>query len=84
MREDAEIRTHTHTHTPTPHSPLKAFHALVHRLEEFRRSPGVIESPKLLGSFGMGSFLVLSCNSRSFVIILEYSYRYLLEVYFDL
>ena len=28
----------------------------------------------------MGSSLVLSCNSRSFVIELDYGYRYLLEV----
>ena len=47
---------------------------------EFRRSLGVIESPELLGSSGMGSSLVLSCNSRSFVIELDYGYRYLLEV----
>ena len=41
---------------------------------------GVIESPELLGSSGMGSSLVLSYNIRSFVIELDYSYRYLLEV----
>ena len=41
---------------------------------------GVIESPELLRSSGMGSSLVLSCNSRSFVIELDYCYRYLLEV----
>ena len=29
---------------------------------------------------GMGSSLVLSCNIRSFVIELDYGYRYLLEV----
>ena len=28
----------------------------------------------------MGSFLVLSCNIQSFVIELDYGYRYLLEV----
>ena len=28
----------------------------------------------------MGSSLVLSCSSRSFVIELDYDYRYLLEV----
>jgi len=28
----------------------------------------------------MGSFLVLSCNSRSFVIESNYGYRYLLEI----
>ena len=28
----------------------------------------------------MGSSLVLSCNSRTFVIELDYDYRYLLEV----
>ena len=47
---------------------------------EFRRSLGVIKSPKLLGSFDMGSSLVLSCNIRLFVIELNYGYRYLLEV----
>jgi len=47
---------------------------------EFRRSLGVIESPELLESSGMGSSLVLSCNIRSFVIELDYGYRYLLEV----
>ena len=47
---------------------------------EFRRSLGVIESPELLESFGMGSSLALSCNIRLFVIELDYSYRYLLEV----
>ena len=44
------------------------------------RSLGVIESPELLGSSGMGSSLVLSCNIRSLVIELDYGYRYLLEV----
>ena len=33
---------------------------------------------------GMGSSLALSCNIRSFVIELDYGYRYLLEVYFEL
>ena len=47
---------------------------------EFRRSPGVIELPELLESSGMGSSLALSCNIRLFVIELDYSYRYLLEV----
>ena len=47
---------------------------------EFRRSLGVIESPELLGSSGMGSSLVLSCNIRSFLIELDYGYRYLHEV----
>ena len=32
----------------------------------------------------MGSSLVLLCNSRSFVIDLDYGYRYLLEVYSEL
>ena len=32
----------------------------------------------------MGSSLVLSSNSRSFVIELDYGYRYLLEVYSEL
>ena len=48
---------------------------------EFRRSLGVIESPELLESSSMGSSLALSCNIRSFVIELDYGYRYLLEVY---
>ena len=47
---------------------------------EFRRSLGVFESPELLESSGMGSSLVLSCNIRSFVIELDYGYRYLLEI----
>ena len=51
---------------------------------EFRRSLGVIESPELLGSSGMGSSLALSCNIRLFVIELDYGYRYLLEVYSEL
>ena len=51
---------------------------------EFRRSIGVIESPELLGSSGMGSSLVLSCNIRLFVIELDYGYQYLLEVCFEL
>ena len=50
---------------------------------EFSRSLGVIESPELLGSSGMGSSLVLSCNIRSYVIELDYGYRYLLEVCFE-
>ena len=49
-------------------------------LLEFRRSLGVIESPELLGSSGMGSSLVLSCNIQSLVIELDYSYLYLFEV----
>ena len=64
-------------HTHTSQSSL----ALVYRLGEFRRSLGVIEFLELLGSSGMSSSLVLSCNSRSFVIDLDYGYRYLLEVY---
>ena len=32
----------------------------------------------------MGSSLALSCNIRSFVIELNYGYRYLLEVYSEL
>ena len=51
---------------------------------EFRRSLGVIESPELLESFGMGSSLALSCNIRLFVIESDYGYRYLLEVCFEL
>ena len=31
----------------------------------------------------MGSSLVLLCNSRSFVIDLNYGYRYLLDLYFE-
>ena len=37
-------------------------------------------SPEMLGSSGMGSFLVFSCNIWSFVIEIDYGYRYLLEV----
>ena len=47
---------------------------------EFRRNLGVIESSELLRSSGIGSSLVFSCNSRLFVIELDYGYRYLLEV----
>ena len=47
---------------------------------EFRRSLGVIESPELLESSGMGSSLALSCNIWLFVVELDYGYRYLLEV----
>ena len=47
---------------------------------EFSRSLGVIESPELLKSSGMGSYLALSYNIRLFVIELDYGYRYLLEV----
>ena len=47
---------------------------------EFRRSLGVIESPELLESSGMGLSPVLSCNIRSLVIELDYGYRYLLDV----
>ena len=48
---------------------------------EFRRSLGVIESPELLESSGMGSSLALTCNIRLFIIELDYGYRYLLELY---
>ena len=51
---------------------------------EFRRSLGVVESPELLESSGMGSSLALSCNSQSFVIDLDYGSQYLLEVYSEL
>ena len=51
---------------------------------EFRRSLGVFESPELLESSGMGSSQALSCNIRSFVIELDYGYRYLLELYSEL
>src|SRR6185437_1107097 len=51
---------------------------------EFRRSLVVIESPELLESSGMGSSLVLSYNIWSFVIELDYGYRYLLEEYSEL
>ena len=47
---------------------------------EFRRSLVVIVSPELLESSGVGSSLVLSYNSWSFVIELDYGYQYLLEV----
>ena len=48
---------------------------------EFRLKVVVIESPELLRSFGMSSFLVLHCNSWSFIIDLIYGYRYLHELY---
>jgi len=51
---------------------------------EFRRSLGVIESPELLKSSGMGSSLALSCNIRLFVIELDYGYRYLHDLYSEL
>ena len=51
---------------------------------EFRRSLGVIEPTELLESSGMDSSLALSCNIWSFVIELDYGYRYLLEVYPEL
>ena len=51
---------------------------------EFRRSLGVIESPELLESFGMGSSLALSCNIWLFVVELDYGYRYMLEVCYEL
>ena len=51
---------------------------------EFRRSLVFIESSELLGSSGMGSSLALSCNIRSFVIELDYGYRYLLDVHSEL
>ena len=51
---------------------------------EFRRSLGVIESPELLESSGLGSPLALSCNIRLFEIELDYGYRYLLEVYSEI
>jgi hypothetical protein len=51
---------------------------------EFRRSLGVFESPELLESSGMGSSLALSCNIWLFVVELDYGYRYLLEVCYEL
>ena len=51
---------------------------------EFWRSLGVIESPELLESSGMGSSLALPCNIQLFVIELDYGYRYLLEVCYEL
>ena len=74
---------HTHIHYTTLTTQGSSL-ALVYKLVEFRRSLGVIESPELLGGSSMGSSLVLSCNSRSFVIELDYGYRYLLEVYSEL
>ena len=47
---------------------------------EFRRSLGVVESPELLKSSGLGSSLPLSYNIWLFVIELDYGYRYLLEI----
>jgi len=41
----------------------------------------VVESPMLLRSFVMGSSLTLLCNSRLFVIDINYGYRYLLDLY---
>ena len=51
---------------------------------EFKRSLGVFESAELFESSGMGSSLTLSCNIRSYVIELDYGYRYLLGVYSEL
>ena len=51
---------------------------------EFRRSLGVFESLELLETSGMGSSLALSCNIWLFVIELDYGYRYLLEVCYEL
>ena len=48
---------------------------------KFRKSLRVIEFPELLGSSGISSSPVLSCNIRSFVIELDYGYRYMLKVY---
>ena len=75
--------THTHTHT-TLFTYLKSLLSQSIGLVKFRRSLGVIESPELLESSGMGSSLVLSCNIQSFVIELNYGYPYLLEVYSEL
>ena len=47
-------------HTHPSHLSSLAHLAQSLGLVEFRRSLGVIESPELLGSFGMGSSLVLS------------------------
>ena len=78
-REGVENGTHTQTHHTSPHLPQGILVQSI-GFGEFRRSLGVIDSPELLGSSGMGSSLVLSCNIRSFVIELDYGYRYLLEV----
>ena len=51
---------------------------------EFRLEVVVIVSPELLRSSGMSSSLVPLCNSRSFVIDLNYGYRYLLDLYSEL
>ena len=51
---------------------------------EFRRSLGVIESPELHENSGMGTSLALSCNIWTFVIELDYGYRYILEIYSEL
>ena len=48
---------------------------------EFRRSLGVTGVAR---ESGMGSSLALSYNIWSFVIELDYGYRYLLEVYSEL
>ena len=51
---------------------------------EFRLDLVVIRSPELLRSSGMCSFLVLFCNSQSFVIDLIYGYRYMYELYSEM
>ena len=53
-------------------------------LVEFRWNLVVIESSELLRSSGMSSSLVLLRNSRSFVIELNYGYRYLHDLYSEL
>ena len=79
-RGGREWKTHTHLTSHSPQGILTYSIGLV----EFRRSLGVIESPELFRSSGLGSSLVLSYNIRQFVIELDYGYQYLLEVCFEL
>ena len=68
--------------THTPHFLSSLTHlAQSLGLLEFRRSLGVFESLDLLKSL---VWVHLSCNIRSFVIELDYGYRYLLEIYSEL
>ena len=70
--------TPTHTHTPlslTSRAFLLSLQAQW-SLGEVQES----QSPELFESSVMGSSLVLSYNSRLFIIELDYGYRYLLKV----
>ena len=61
-----------------------SFSCLALRLVEFRLKLVVFGSLRLLRSSSMSSSLVLLCNSRSFVIDLIYSYRYLYDLYSEM